>query len=114
MPLDVIDKELSTRRIDLALNIHSFSEMSAVAVDGWLKRLQRLAVEWLLIVPNEADRLLTTEEDGSRRPFGPLLESRGYELMVKEPIFPDPTLRSFMGVTDCFLLFRRTRSAPEI
>lgn len=111
LPLDEIDARLRGRRIDLAVNIHSFSEMSAQAVDGWLARVADLQVPWLLIVPNDADRLLTMEADRSRQPFDALLERYGYGIEVKQAVFADPTLREFMGVTDHFLLFRR--QAPQ-
>jgi hypothetical protein len=108
LPLDELDLRLAGRRVDLAVNIHSFSEMSAAAIDGWLERIARLQASWLLIVPNDADRLLTMEKDGSRKAFDSLLAARGFELAVKQPIFPDPTLREFMGVSDHFFLYRRT------
>jgi hypothetical protein len=107
VPLDELDARLVDRRIDLALNVHSFSEMSIRAIEGWLARVAGLEVPHLFIVPNDADRLLSMEEDGERRDFAPLLAAYGFELEVCEPVFPDATMREFMGVTDHFFLFRR-------
>jgi hypothetical protein len=107
LPLDELDARLAGQRIDLAVNIHSFSEMSAAAIEGWVSRLAAREVPALLVVPNDADRLLTMERDRSRREFGPILEAHGYALELREPVFADPTLRAFMNVTDHFFLFRR-------
>lgn len=107
VPLDRLDEALAARPIDLAVNVHSFSEMGIEAVEGWVSRLARRNVPWLFIVPNHADRLLTTEKDGTHLEFDSVLAEHRYELAVDEPVFPDPTLREFMGITDYFLLFRR-------
>jgi hypothetical protein len=111
IPLDEIDARLPGRSIDLAVNVHSFSEMSLGAIDGWLALLERLQVPWLFVVPNDAGRLLSMEEDGTRRPFGALPAAHGYELAVREPIFADPVARRRINMHDDFLLFR-WRGAP--
>jgi hypothetical protein len=111
LPLDELDSRLAGRRIDLAVNIHSFSEMNTPAIDGWVSRVARLEIPWLFVVPNDADQFLTMEEDRSRREFSSLLASHGYELAIKEPVFPDPTMQEFMGVRDHFFLFRRRIAA---
>jgi hypothetical protein len=106
VPLDRLDS-LSGRRIDLAVNIHSFPEMGLETVDAWLSLLAGLDVPWLLIVPNEQDRLISTEADGSHRDFGESLARHEYELAVSEPVLPDSTMRELTGISDYFLLFRR-------
>ena len=112
VPLHQLDR-LGGRRYDLALNIHTFSEMSYAAIDDWLGRVAQLQVPWLLVIPNDADRFLSTEaetdEQGlrKRRPFEDLFDKHGYALAVKEPMFADFTMREFMCVTDHFFLFRR-------
>lgn len=106
IPLDELDARLAGSRFDVAVNIHSFSEMSGAAIDGWVARAARLGTPWLLVVPNDGGRLLTMEPDGERQPFGPIIDRHGYRLQVQEPVFPDPTFREFMGVTDQFFLFR--------
>jgi hypothetical protein len=107
LPLDELDAKLAGRKIDVAVNIHSFSEMSGKAIDGWLSRVAAHGVPWLLIVPNDGERLISSEEDGTRPSFEPLLAKHGYALAVKEPVFADPTLREFMNISDHFFLFRR-------
>ena len=109
-PLHEFDVGLQGRKIDLALSVHSFSEMSGRAIDGWVGRAAKHHIPWLFIVPNDADRLLTTEDDRSRHEFDSLLAGHGYELVIKQPIFADPAMQESMGVTDHFHLFRH-RSA---
>lgn len=107
VPLDELAAELPKQRIDLAVNVHSFSEMNENAVRGWLTLLQDQRVPWLFIVPNDADRLLTMEHDKTRKPFDGLLAAAGYERVACEPVFSDPAMQEFMGVTDHFFLFRQ-------
>jgi hypothetical protein len=57
-------------------------------------------------VPNDADKLMSMQADGERISFEPILERYGYSLIVKEPIYPDPTMQAFMGVSDHFFLFK--------
>jgi SAM-dependent methyltransferase len=107
VPLDELDARLPGRTVQLAVNIHSFSEMGSPAIAGWLSWLAELEVPWLLIVPNDGRLLLTSEETGERHDFAPLVRQHGYELARCEPVFPDPTMREFMRVGDHFFLFRR-------
>jgi hypothetical protein len=99
--------QLETARIDLAVNVHSFSEMALAAIEGWLDLLQRLRVPRLFIVPNDAEALLSMEQDGSRRDFEGALEARGYRLAASEPAIVDPDVRALVGVNDQLMLFER-------
>lgn len=91
----------------LALNVHSFSECTFAAVEWWLRRVAALRIPYLMIVPNEAEQLLATEPDRSRRDFLPLIEQLGYRLRVKEPMFPDPAVRQLLHIQDHLFLFER-------
>ena len=105
VPLDEVHQSLPADEIDLAVNIHSFSETGIVAIAGWLDEVRRLRVPWLLIVPNDLDELLSWEVDGSRRDYAPLLNARGYRLRRNEPTIRDEDLRDLTHVSDHFLLF---------
>jgi hypothetical protein len=111
VPLDEVAGSLPVGEIDLAVNIHSFSETGLVAINAWLDELCRLRVPWLLIVPNEADKLLSWESDRSRRDYAPLLEAHGYRLRCSEPTIRDEDLRELMRVRDHFLLFEHDGKA---
>lgn len=104
VPLDAVDDGLGS--FDLAVNIHSWSECPEAAVGWWVDLLERLRVPRLLVVPNEPDRLVTLEADGSRRDFMPLLERAGYRLEKREPVIDDPAVRDLLRIHDHFHLFR--------
>ena len=96
---------------DLAVNVHSFSECSLDTIRWWLERIAERNIEWLLIVPNTPNKLLSTELDGSMRDFAPEVARAGYELVDARPIFESDELRSLIEVNDTFHLFRRTATA---
>lgn len=106
VPLDELQR-LTGRRFDLAVNIHSFSEMSYAAIEGWLAELVRLAVPHLLVVPNEIGRFTSYEADGSRRDALPLLERHGFRLKAQEPLLDDANVRELIGVAQSFWFFER-------
>jgi len=103
VPMDELEERLAS--YDLALNIHSFSECTYAAIEWWLRKLRQLRVRYLMIVPNSPTRFLSTEVDGSRRDFAPLLKELGYELVAREPLFDDPEVREYMRVSDNMFLF---------
>jgi SAM-dependent methyltransferase len=105
--LDRIAEELKPGSFQLAVNMHSFSECPIAAIAWWIERLANLAIPDLLIVPNEPELLLSTEEDGSRRDFAPLLANAGYELVRREPVISDPAVRELLPLEDHFHLYRR-------
>ena len=69
--------------------------------------MAELDVPNLLIVPNEPDALLSTEPDGSRHDFEPLLSSAGYTLAHREPVIRDEAVRELLPLSDHFYLFSR-------
>ncbi|MBI2837732.1 MAG: putative sugar O-methyltransferase [Acidobacteria bacterium] len=93
VPADEIEALFASEKIDLAVNVHSFSECTMAGVCWWLDLLRRHAVRHLMIVPNADDhggeRLLTTEGDGARVDFRPALESRGYRHVIKQAKYLD-------------------------
>ena len=93
IPLDEVQCFLANHHIDLAINIHSFSECPVEANRWWLDRLQDNGTRYLMIVPNPSDhegqRLLSMELDGTNIDYMPDLVSRGFELVVKRPKYRD-------------------------
>jgi putative sugar O-methyltransferase len=105
--LDEVADRLAAERPDLAVNIHSFSEMPIAVIEAWIELLARSGVPTLLIVPNEGDQLLSLEDDYVRLDFGPVLERHGYLLAAREPTITDPDVRDLVGIGDWFMLYRR-------
>jgi putative sugar O-methyltransferase len=92
IPLDELDNLLLNHQIDLAINIHSFSECTLATITAWLDILQKHKVKYFMVVPN-SPKLLSTEKDGQHPEFLPVIQSRGYELVVHQPKYLDPVLQ---------------------
>ena len=95
---------------DLAVNIHSFAECSLETIQWWLDRIAERRIEWLLIVPNTPPELLSTELDGSKKPFLQNVLDAGYELVDSRWTHESDELRELIEIHDKFYLFRRTSS----
>lgn len=102
-----LEAELQPGSFDLAVNVHSFSEMPRAAVAWWLARLAALGVPRLLVVPNEPDGLRSLEPDGARGDCADLLEAAGFALEAAEPAIDDAALRALLGVEDRLMLYAR-------
>lgn len=108
LPLDqVVANDAAFAEIDLAINIHSFSECPYAAIAWWLSRLPKGRPLKMLIVPNDPQEFLATEADGTKRDFLPLLEQHGFRLQASEPVFPNPDIRELVKVQDHLFLFSR-------
>lgn len=101
--------ELDGVKLDLAINVHSFSEMSRAAIEAWLDVIRRLETPRLFVVPNDPEAFLTMEADGTRRDFLDAIESHGFRLVAKEPAIADDDVRELVGVHDHLFLFERSR-----
>lgn len=108
LDLDDMQEALTVARPDLAVNIHSFSEMPLSAITAWIGMLARLEVPALLIVPNDGAELLSHEDDYERLDFSPVLAEHGYTLAACEPIIRDDDIRELTGVNDHFMFFVRS------
>jgi hypothetical protein len=97
VPLDEIEQALSCTPIDIAINIHSFSECRPSAIEWWLSLLAENSVRHLMIVPNTGDRLRTN--DGFD--FTSIVEKHGYRLIAKEPKYRDPIVQQY-GINPAF------------
>lgn len=103
VPLDEIEAALNGRQIDLAVNIHSFSECRLDAIEWWLRLLSKNRVRYLLIVPNDWENLVTSEGHD----FLPLLERYGYRLKIKEPKYRDPVVQQYGLLPSWYHLLER-------
>jgi putative sugar O-methyltransferase len=89
IPLDRIQSELEERAkpIDVAVNVHSFSECTLASIRWWLELLRSAGIPRLFIVPNFAKRLVSTEVNGKREDFGRILPDYGYRQVFQRPKF---------------------------
>ena len=95
VPLDEIENIISSMDVNIAVNIHSFSECKIPAIEWWLSLLEKYGVEYLMIVPNPCNHggeiLLTN--DGKN--FGEVIEKYGYKLVAKDPKYRDPVVQKY-------------------
>jgi len=105
VPLPEIESVLANTSIDAAVNIHSFSECTAGAIRWWLDLLTRAQVPHLMIAPcagaSGGMKLLSTEADGTRQDFEPLLAERGYRHIIAQAKYGDPIVQQF-GITPTY------------
>lgn len=102
VPLHEIKDFLTDNEIDLAINIHSFSECTLEAIDWWLDLLTESRVKFLFLIPNlvnpsKADQLLTNDW----KDFSSLIYSHGYRLVISEPKYLDPVIMRY-GVNPAY------------
>lgn len=65
IPLDEIESTLGNQSVDIAINIHSFSECRISAIEWWLSLLEKNKIKYLMIVPNavgDGGKLLLTND----------------------------------------------------
>jgi len=88
-------EELSAPNLDLAVNVHTFSECSVGAIKWWLSLLVRKRVRQLFIVPNrvsvDTTRMLTNYDAD----LSAIVESFGYVLQQREPKFSAPVMQKY-------------------
>jgi hypothetical protein len=84
VPLTELDS-LDDVHIDIAINIHSFSECTISAIEWWVKWLRAHKVKLVLIIPNVRGPMTNARED-----FGSVLERHGYRQILEEPKYLDP------------------------
>ena len=103
VPLDEIEQALSAEPVDIAVNIHSFSECKASAIEWWVALLEKHQVKYLMIVPNTGDALRTHEGVD----FGTIVQSHGYRLKAMDPKYRDPVLQQCAINPSYYFLFER-------
>lgn len=95
IPLDEIVTALHSQRMDIAVNIHSFSECRIPAIEWWLSLLAKNRVRYLMIAPNSGNhggQLLLTND---RHDIQKVVEKHGYKLVAKEPKYRDPIVQEY-------------------
>ena len=108
IPLDEVDEELGRSPVDIATNIHSFSECTLSAICWWLDVLAKHHVRYLFIAPNTDDTLLSTEHSGPRRDFEREIVARGWALRDKRPKFRNRHVQQDGVYPVHYFIFERT------
>jgi len=96
VPLNELDK-LSNNKIDIACNIHSWSECTIESIKFWLDLLVDMQVKYLFVVPHEPN-FLSQERNGEKIPFLPEIKKHGYKIVVKENNYGNSKLAKHWGI----------------
>jgi putative sugar O-methyltransferase len=95
IPLHELSSALRSYKVDLAINIHSFSECRVKAIAWWLALLREHKVPNLMVVPNvvgtDGTSMLTIEGEN----FSTVLADHGYRLVAQEPKYLDPVVQKY-------------------
>jgi hypothetical protein len=105
VPAPQIDAWLGQEKIDVAVNIHSFSECTLRAVGWWLDRLANYGVKHLMIVPNAGNHCGQLLRNNIGQDMLPLVQERGYQLIARENKYGDPNIQKFAMNPTCHWLF---------
>ena len=109
IPLSDIEEVLTTNHIDLAINVHSFSECTTAAIEWWLDLLQRHSIKHLMIAPNAepdgASELKSKEVNGKRLDFSSIIRSKGYHLAASQPKYLHPSAQTYGISPTVYYLF---------
>ena len=108
VPATEIDAALDLEHVDLAINIHSFSECSLDAVEWWMGRLAARAVKHFMMVPNACGHDGDLLRNNAGADMLPLIERSGYRLVAKEPKYSDPKVQKLALNPTWFWLFERS------
>lgn len=105
VPLHEIRSTLSRYRVNLAINIHSFSECRLEAIAWWMALLREQCVPRLMVVPNvvgaDGVTMLTTEG----KDFSRVLTDHGYRLVARDPKYLDPLVQKYGPTPAVHFLF---------
>ncbi|HET7365774.1 MAG TPA: putative sugar O-methyltransferase [Burkholderiales bacterium] len=105
LALNEIEAALEAQSVDLALNIHSFSECTPSAIDWWIALLARHRVKHLMIVPNAQEHggelLLTLD----RKDMRSIIERHGYRQVARDPKYRDRLVQKHAINPTCHFLF---------
>ena len=99
--------------IDIAINIHCFSECPYIFIGWWLRLIAKLEIPCLFIVPNsDSDggrSLLSTERNGARIDYSVLVHAAGYRRVALEPKYADASVQRFGISPTHYHFFKRIR-----
>ncbi len=110
VPLDEVESLVERETIDIATNIHSFSECTTASIRWWLSLLHDAQIQYLWIVPNRSQKLFSSEVNGERIECSGLLADFGYKLRLSRPKYGTATAMERYGIGPTwYLLFELTK-----
>lgn len=92
--LDEIETVLPHAGVNLAINIHSFSECRLPAIEWWLALLAQQGVEYLMLVLNANDHGGQQLINNDGHDFSSIVATHGYRLVALEPKYRDPVVQA--------------------
>jgi putative sugar O-methyltransferase len=105
IPLHEIQTRLRGQRVDLAINIHSFSEMPLAAIAWWMDLLRERGVPRLMVVPNAVGEDGVTMLTFDGQDFSRVLSEFGFRLVARDPKYLDPLVQKYGPYPAFHLLF---------
>ena len=106
VPIDQKEFLIENVKISLAINIHSFSEMTFDFVKFWIEEVNRIKVPYIFIVPNAGHKHKGDLISFDKINFKTLLESNGYELVLKREKYLDPYIQKYGLNPTMYYLFQ--------
>ena len=111
VPLHQLE-ELTPASIDLACNVHSWSECTLKSINFWLDFLADHDVPNLFVVPHN-ESFLTRERSGAPASFLPAIVAHGFTLERETKKYPDGVRGAFPTSYYWFKRHTRTALRPE-
>ncbi|HUU89941.1 MAG TPA: hypothetical protein VM238_01890 [Phycisphaerae bacterium] len=113
VPLCDLAATLRSRRPDIAINIHSWSECTLDAIGWWLDVLAANEIRYLMVVPNPVDHGGTRLTNNVGQDFSGLVTKAGYRLVAKEPKYRDPAVQRYGLFPTYYWLFELSQEAAS-
>ncbi len=76
-------RDLPRGSVNIACNIHSWSEAPLASIEKWLDAIAHLEVRYLFFVPHTA-AAVSLEADGGTKPIVPAVLERGYRIIAEQ------------------------------
>ncbi len=109
IPLHELGAAIRPGEVDIAVNIHSFSECAPAAIDAWMAFLAANRIGHLMVVLNavSADGAEgITMRTNTGQDFSAIVRRHGYVLAASEPKYADPVVQEYGVSPAAYLLFR--------
>jgi putative sugar O-methyltransferase len=107
VPLDSIESALTSSKVDLVTNIHSFGECTFDSITWWLDLITSNRIPYLFIVAN-GEELGSREANGNNIEYLSAVRERGYCLKARQPKYADaPSVQKHGLYPTSYYLFER-------